>query len=144
MRRPDEERFWLNVASREPGECWLWTGVLNRNGYGRFSVGGHRRVAHRWLYQSLNGSLPEGIQLDHVCRVRRCVNPAHLDPVTPQVNNQRAARTGRRSTATRCVNGHAFDLANTYLHTRKTDGYTRRGCRACDRNRKARRPALGR
>lgn len=68
---------------------WLWTGELNRNDYGRLSVMGERLMAHRLSYERHVGPIPEGLILDHTCRVRSCINPAHLEPVTVQVNTLR-------------------------------------------------------
>lgn len=69
--------------------CWIWLGELNRNGYGRVCVKGKRPVAHRHVYETLVGPIPEGLLLDHLCRVRCCVNPSHLEPVTPKENTLR-------------------------------------------------------
>jgi hypothetical protein len=68
------------------GECWIWNGRLNRGAYGdvKRTVDGRTRhiKAHRWIYTQLVGPIPEGMQLDHLCRNRACVNPDHLEPVT--------------------------------------------------------------
>lgn len=90
QRYPDllfrlEERV---VRVPETG-CWIWTGELNRNGYGRLSVGGTRRMAHRLSYEVHAGPIPRGLVLDHRCRVRSCCNPHHLDPVTVRENTFR-------------------------------------------------------
>jgi hypothetical protein len=91
-----EERFWPKVDKTET--CWLWVGAIGTGGYGNFyisSVG--RRIrsvrAHRWAYEHLVGSIPDGLDLDHLCRNRACVNPAHLEPVTRRVNLRRGIRT---------------------------------------------------
>lgn len=101
--------------------CWLWKGGRDRRGYGRF--GG--RIAHRVVYSALVGPIPEGLELDHLCLVIACVNPAHLEPVTPAENMRR-----RYATYTRCVNGHAYTAANTYI---RPSGH--RDCRVCVRER---------
>lgn len=71
------------------GECWVWVARLNRNGYGRLSHLGEERMAHRLSYEVQVGPIPDGLLLDHVCRVRCCVNPRHLEPVTHQINTLR-------------------------------------------------------
>lgn len=74
---------------RTPGGCWLWQGALNTKGYAVLSVGGRggrRHYAHRLSYEIHVGPIPAGLQIDHLCRVRRCVNPAHLEPVTNREN----------------------------------------------------------
>lgn len=90
-RRGDaSSRFWSKVTEAPDG-CWMWTGSLNRDGYGTFWVNRSRVVlAHGWAYTHMIGEVPDGLQLDHTCRVRACVNPFHLDPVTAAVNVQRA------------------------------------------------------
>lgn len=69
--------------------CWEWTGTKNQFGYGRLCRDGRRVVAHRWLYERLRGAVPAGLQMDHLCRNRSCVNPDHLEPVTQRENLRR-------------------------------------------------------
>lgn len=69
--------------------CWLWQGEINRNGYGRVWVDGKRLMAHRVVYELLHEPIADGLVLDHLCKVRRCCNPEHLDPVTPRENTLR-------------------------------------------------------
>jgi hypothetical protein len=83
------ERF-MSYVEKTDG-CWLWRGTLTWDGYGLFRNLGSRTGAHRHAYQFLVGPIPEGLQLDHLCRVRNCVNPAHLEPVTAAENTRRAA-----------------------------------------------------
>lgn len=71
------------------GECLVWTGRINRNGYGRIYHDGDERMAHRVTYEAVIGPIPEGMLLDHRCRTRCCVNPAHLEPVTHSENTLR-------------------------------------------------------
>lgn len=121
--------------------CWVWSGRDNgRFGYGVFLVfyGGKRIVnlAHRFAYLLAVGRIPDDFDIDHLCRNRKCVNPAHLEPVTARVNILRGVGlTARFARATHCVNGHAFDEANTYY--RNADK-THRSCRACSRINSAR------
>lgn len=133
MRTPEDrlERFFEKV---EIGDCWLWTASLHRGGYGQVGPSwGLTRYAHRWLWLTLVGPLPDGLELDHLCKVRRCVNPDHLEPVTHAENlrRARAAITASRRMApkrTHCTEGHALTPDNT-LH------YPERGneriCRIC-------------
>lgn len=127
-------RFWSKVSIAETG-CWLWTAATDSSGYGCFGVNRRVCTAHRVSYEAFKGQVPDGLQLDHLCRVIRCVNPDHLEPVTGLVNMQR-----RFASYTRCAKGHEFSSDNTYI---RASG--RRDCRACIRDRakryKARRRA---
>lgn len=127
------ERFLMKVHKTET--CWLWTGAKNSLGYGSFFIrparGVERNVsAHRYGYRLWIGPIPVGLTLDHLCRVKHCVNPAHLEPVTMRVNilrsNNACAKNARK---THCQNGHKFDEANTAWHN-----YGRqRACLTCQR-----------
>src|SRR5688500_6772566 len=86
------DRFFDKV---DGGDCWLWTGALDR-GYGKFFPAGKTVRAHRWLFEQLVGPVPDGMDLDHLCRVRACVNPDHLQPVSRRVNLNRGAGTSHR------------------------------------------------
>ncbi len=131
--RTSEQRFFEKCASTRPNECWLWTGSIMNGGYARFGDNGRNHLAHRWAYTHFVGPIPEGKEIDHVCRVRHCVNPAHLEAVTPQVNtlrsNSPSAKNGRQAF---CVHGHAFTAANTKLVEHRPNRW-RRLCRACMR-----------
>lgn len=78
--------------------CWNWTGKLHLNGYGGIRRDGRQWYAHRWVYERLVGPIPEGLQIDHLCRNHRCCNPAHLEPVVPAVNTRR----GEAAVLTEC------------------------------------------
>ena len=121
-----EIRFWESV---EPtGFCWLWTSYCMKNGYGQTSKGAGKKVyPHRVAYELLVGQIPEGLVLDHLCRVRNCVNPDHLEPVTSAENTRRGKEFYRKySRPTHCRNGHLYTPENT-LRSRKTA----RSCRTC-------------
>ena len=99
------ERIQSKYAEDENG-CWIWNAARDRHGYGHIKVGGRlgRLLrAHRVAYELLVGPIPEGLQLDHLCRVRSCINPAHLEPVTSGENTRRSPW----NSATHCRNGHA-------------------------------------
>lgn len=91
MTEPWEPRFWAKVSPPNGAGCWLWTATLVR-GYGQFGIGSRRQYAHRVAYELLVGPVPEGLQLDHLCRTPACVNPAHLDPVTCRENLLRGVK----------------------------------------------------
>lgn len=134
-RTPVEQRFWGKVDRRGPGECWLWLASKTGSGYGQIGVDGSRALmAHRVAYELLVGPIPAGLHLDHLCRVPACVNPAHLEPVTPYENARRSPLTGAGKT--HCKRGHPFDEANTYV----TPGGQRQ-CRTCRRDFDRRRPS---
>lgn len=118
---PVADRIRESVLVTDAG-CWEWQGALQLNGYATMSTGGRPKRAHRVSYEAFVGPIPEGLQIDHLCRNRCCVNPEHLEPVTPMENTRRAMRT-------HCVNGHEFDSANTWMHKGK------RYCRECRRQR---------
>ena len=83
----DEERFWSKVIVTPM--CWWWTGSLQSKGYGQFRLDGSLVLAHRYAYEICFGPIPEDLQIDHLCLVRHCVNPAHLEPVTGDENIRR-------------------------------------------------------
>lgn len=107
--------------------CWLWTGGLDRAGYGRVDYRGARRSVHRLIYETLVGPIPEGLCLDHLCRVPKCCRPDHLEPVTYQVNTQR----GRTSLdfGGKCRRGHDTTKPGAII----AEGIQRR-CAVCASN----------
>lgn len=127
------ERFW-SKCSVAVGDHWTWTAPLNHAGYGTIGIGSKPnrvpRLAHRVAYEALIGPIPHGLQIDHLCRVRCCVNPAHLEPVTPQENTRRGdagiARGEQIKARSHCPNGHAYQGDNLIIDRR---GY--RACRIC-------------
>lgn len=129
-RRPVEDRFMAFVMPEPNSGCWLWMGCLNTHGYAKFQVSGHGIAGSRWAYQHFVGLIPEGLQIDHKCRVRCCVNPDHLRPLTQKENILCGiGAAALNAQKTHCVNGHEFNKANTYLHVRL--GTLRRCCRIC-------------
>ena len=109
--------------------CWLWTGAVLPNGYGVLTYQKQRKYAHRLVYELLRAPIPEGLQLDHLCRVRCCANPDHLEPVTLQ-ENLRRGDVNQYVKATHCKRGHEFTVENTYQYKNKI-GNPKRNCRAC-------------
>ena len=121
--RPDRvERFWQKVDAS--GDCWIWMGSRGDHGYGTFNGASN---THRFAWELLVGPIPPGLHLDHLCRNPPCVNPDHLEPVTPRENHLRSPIS--HVSKTHCVNGHRFDKKNTYI---RPDTGTRQ-CRACGR-----------
>lgn len=116
------ETFWARVEVT--GACWLWTGGLTDEGYGYYWLNGRTYGAHRIAYLHLVGEVPDGMHLDHLCRIRNCVNPDHLEVVTPTVNSDRA--NGYRAEADLCNNGHEWTPENTLA----LGDYSKR-CRQC-------------
>lgn len=133
----DAERFWAHVnfhggteyksdpIATAEGECWLWNGANTEADYGRFRVFGIWQSAHRTAYKDFGHKLSDDLDVDHLCRIHPCVNPAHLEAVTHQVNMSR----GIRAKATHCKNGHEFTEENTKLIIKGEN--TTRHCRAC-------------
>jgi len=138
-------RFWKKVDQNGPipehrpdlGPCWLWKGLVDEAGYAnRTSVYGNRDAPHRFVYRAFVGPIPDGLELDHLCRVRRCVRYSHLEPVTHAENQERMAQA-----RTHCVWGHLLSGDNL------TISGDRRVCRACNTRRQrelhAKRLAVG-
>lgn len=127
--------FWRHVDKQQ--DCWLWTGKIQSQGYGRVCFRCRAFYAHRYSYELVHGPIPAGLHLDHLCHNRdplctlsnlcphrRCVNPAHLEAVLPKINASR----GRRGQQAECIHGHAFSPENTYI---RSDGGGRQ-CIACN------------
>lgn len=105
--------------------CIVWTGALNSRGYPCFSVEGWSQLAHRLAYEDAFGPIPEGLTVDHTCKVKRCVNPDHLEAVTRAENVRRSRRPDM------CPEGHQYTPENTIRRTNKQTGHTQRECRIC-------------
>ncbi len=111
-------------------DCWEWTGSIERSargGYGMFRWNGCTGLAHRFAYETFKGSIPKGLEIDHLCRNRKCVNPNHLEVVTRSENHRRGL-LGVLRNQPYCKNGHPFDETNT-----RVDSLGHRICRTCHR-----------
>lgn len=128
-----EDKLQSNTIPEPNTGCWLWIGNRMRNGYGttnvRVSRGKHAvQLAHRIVWEAHRGAVPDGLQLDHLCRVRSCVNPWHLEPVTRKENILRGVSpTAANARKTHCPLGHAYTPDNMYLRGDRPG----RMCRQC-------------
>jgi hypothetical protein len=123
------EQDFINRYTVEPmyamteESCWTWTGAIRTNdGYGKFQD----RLAHIKNYEKARGKVPAGLELDHLCRVRSCINPAHLEAVSHAENVRRGIWGTHQKAKTHCPRGHEYNAANTYKYK------GRRCCRACN------------
>lgn len=151
-RKSADQRFWEKVDKNGPvikarpdlGPCWIWAKSTRDNGYGQFNFYGRMLGAHRVAYLFTHGSVPDDLQLDHLCHThdpdcaggvtcehRRCVNPDHLEPVSQKENLARGNGIGAKNSArTECKHGHPFNDANTRVYKGA------RLCRQCHRDRR--------
>lgn len=128
QHRPALIRFWEKV--NKTNTCWLWNAVLDKRGYGLFNPSGHRVFAHRFAYELLVGTIPDGLEPDHLCRIPACVRPEHIELVTHRENVLRGiAVTSLNAKKTHCPQGHKYDMLNTY---RRPIGGGR-ACKECNR-----------
>lgn len=137
MNRPPLERFDAKWVPEPNTGCWLWLGAVSPTGYARLASKPGSAQAHRRSWEFHKGPVPAGLVLDHMCRVRSCVNPDHLRVVTPKVNSlENSNGVGAKNAAkTHCHRGHLFDTANTRLvRSRQYKNGGRsilRQCKAC-------------
>ncbi|GFN09588.1 hypothetical protein GCM10010298_34560 [Streptomyces microflavus] len=130
LSRSQKARFWSKV-SRDVDVCWLWAGTVNNTGYGRFWLTGRYWQAHRVAYTLACGPIADGLMVDHICRNRQCVKPAHLEAVSPRTNTLRGdSPTALNARKGVCVNGHVLAEENLVQPVSDT-----RRCLACHRAR---------
>src|SRR2546426_7051823 len=121
------KRFWDKVEFEPNSGCWIWVGARAK-GYGKFWHDGEVRQAHRVAFEEAHGPIPAGLEPDHKCRVRACVNPGHIETVAPRVNNLRGVgQAALNAQKTHCPKGHLLDEANTYRRSSRIE----RRCRTC-------------
>ena len=126
------DRFMAKVEKTET--CWIWKGARNRHGYGKISVGGQPRLAHRVAYGLLVGPIADGLELDHLCRTPACVNPDHLEAVAHRTNILRGVSlNAQRAAQTHCIRGHALEGDNLDPAALAKRGH--RHCLTCRRER---------
>lgn len=134
-KKTDEERIFEKISPCPNTGCWFWTGADKGRGreYGQVWFRGRNTCAHRAVYITLVGEIPDGLELDHLCRVKSCVNPDHLDPCTHAENIERRDRAlakcgmpDRHWDQSRCKHGHEFTDENT-----KTSSNGKKLCRMC-------------
>ncbi len=137
------EPFWKRLADKidaDPDGCWDWLGARQSEGYGVIRVWGKAVYAHILMYILTNGPIPDGLEIDHLCRNRNCVNPQHLEAVTHRTNLLRGhTMSAMWAARTHCREGH--ELAGDNLRIRVDRS---RACRTCERARQRNRAAMRR
>ena len=130
IRNP-AERFFEKVVFTDT--CWLWTSTTTPLGYSRFSFEGKSVYAHRWVYEFCVAYIEDGLTIDHLCRVRHCVNPNHLEVVSQRENIMRSPDqiSANNARKTHCKRGHPFSGTNLIIGS-NGKGRTKRICRICE------------
>ena len=121
------DRFWSKVVPEPNSGCWLWVGSIKNNGYAQVTFKCEVEYAHRLAYSALVGKIEDSLQIDHLCKVKCCVNPIHLEVVSQQENLRRAAAWTYQTEKLYCPRGHAYEGKNLYTNPNRPG----RACRAC-------------
>lgn len=131
---------WIETDKGFSSPCWIWQLCMTTVGYGQVRINRRNMQAHRALYEQYVGSIPEGLELDHLCRIKSCVNPNHMEPVTHLENTRRGVRDTAHLRLLRkkkeCLRGHLLTPENTYVY------HGTRHCKSCGYIRKENRRSL--
>lgn len=132
-RTPVQDRLETHSQRIPFSGCWVWEGAADKQGYGRINIDRKAKLTHRVAYELAKGPIPDGLEIDHLCRVPACMNPDHLEPVTRKVNTDRGmcaeVHRARKAAIKVCKNGHPYTDQNTYIDKRG-----RRSCKECKAN----------
>lgn len=124
-----EDRLWSRFAPDQETGCWNWTAAISAGSYGSIYYQGRMQKAHRISWTLTRGEIPGGLELDHLCRNRRCINPDHLEPVTRRENLARGIQSNQNMGKMFCIRGHEFTAENTRIKP----GNGHRVCKTCMR-----------
>lgn len=130
--RPVTERLLEKIEMITESGCWIFMGSLDYAGYGHICLGRCTPMAHRVSYEHFREPVPAGLELDHLCRVRCCVNPWHLEAVTHLENIHRGKAGAKQIARTHCAKGHPYEGTNLIISIQTRNGRPRRRCRICE------------
>lgn len=128
MNSKQLSNFVIKIKVDELTGCWLWQAQLSYEGYAKFQIGRKNALAHRVAYEYWVGKIPKGLEIDHLCRTRNCVNPQHLEAVDHDENRRRGTSNNQYKNTSHCIYGHPFSGKNLYI---QPNGERR--CRICRR-----------
>lgn len=125
-------KFWAKIIPCPMTGCWLWVGGCTTGGYGTLGAAHRMWLAHRFVYTELIGAIPSGLELDHRCKVRCCVNPTHLEPVTNEENRKRSPTNACALNAAKTICKRGHSLSDAIIRA-NPNGRRMRVCRECNR-----------